>query len=183
MTFLPLIILFERFDFNCKTRLLRHCVGSGFIEFGIGSSLLLNPDSDPYPDQGFVWQNEVFTKYNWKTFLINVFLTPYKGRSGSSNMKFLHFFLFWGTIFAYLDPDPNSHSGSADPVDSNWNTGLRLAVYSHKCLLLEDIKVLFNHLLLSGLKTLMTCPYNIKVFELILLILLRIPAGLQERPS
>jgi hypothetical protein len=29
---------------------------------------------------------------------------------------------------------------------------------------------------------LLTCPYNIKLFEFILLILLRIPAGLQERP-
>ena len=34
------------------------------------------------------------------------FLNPYYGRSGSSKIKFLNFFLFGGTILASLYPDP-----------------------------------------------------------------------------
>jgi hypothetical protein len=54
-----------------------------------------------------------------------VFLNPYKGHLGSrrslektensSNIKFLHFFLFLVTILACLDPDPLTHLNT-DPI-------------------------------------------------------------------
>jgi hypothetical protein len=34
------------------------------------------------------------------------------------NMKFLDFFLFLWVIFALLDPDPDSESGSTDLIES-----------------------------------------------------------------
>jgi hypothetical protein len=54
-----------------------------------------------------------------------MFLNPYKGRSGSSNMKFLpYFFLFpfLGDNFGLPVSDPDSLSGSADPVESESET-------------------------------------------------------------
>jgi hypothetical protein len=33
-------------------------------------------------------------------------------------MKFLNFFLLLWVIFALLDPDPDSESGSTDPIES-----------------------------------------------------------------
>ncbi len=36
-------------------------------------------------------------------------------------MKVLHFFLLLWVIFALLDPDPNSESGSTDPIESGSN--------------------------------------------------------------
>jgi hypothetical protein len=46
--------------------------------------------------------------FKFKTFTY-VFLSPYKGRPGSSKIIFLHLVLFfggWGTVLACLDPDP-----------------------------------------------------------------------------
>ncbi len=37
-------------------------------------------------------------------------LSPQKRTSSTSNMKFLHFFLFLWVIFALLDPDPDPKS-------------------------------------------------------------------------
>ncbi len=80
----------------------------------------MDPDPDPDPDQGLC-KKKIF--FGSKTVMY-IFLNPYNGHSGSSptenssNMKFLDFFLFWGTILECLYPDPDSdhpHHLNPDP--------------------------------------------------------------------
>ncbi len=64
-----------------------------------------SPDQAPDPEHWFFYiKNRHY-----------VFLNPYKGRSDSSNKKFLNFFLFWWANFGLPE------SGSADPIGSGSN--------------------------------------------------------------
>ncbi len=49
----------------------------------------------------------------------HVFLTPTKDVQAHQTWKFYIFFLFWGTITACLDPE--TQSGSEDPIESGSN--------------------------------------------------------------
>ncbi len=75
-----------------------------------GTSLLLDSDPVQIWIQNNVYYDKICTKkYNW-IFFINhhiCFPKPYKGRSDSSNMKFLKF-SFFGVNFG-LDPDPKHY--------------------------------------------------------------------------
>jgi hypothetical protein len=79
---------------------------------------------DPVPFQDLFWQNlrleNYFFKYKKPSYISSLKKT-YKGRSGSSTIKFLHCFLFREAIFACPDPDLDPKSGSADPIEAGSN--------------------------------------------------------------
>ncbi len=74
----------------------------------------IQPVAEPGSGSGsrprFLHEKMLKIIYNWKHFssktVIYVFLNLYKERSGSSNVKFLHFYLFCGTLLAWLNLDP-----------------------------------------------------------------------------
>jgi hypothetical protein len=80
--------------------------------------------------------------YNWKVFLIknrHTCLHPYQGRSVSSNMKFLNFFLLWGPIL-----DPDSQSGSSHPIISGSNPDPKHCMYQNISSIISSLWIILS---------------------------------------
>ncbi len=107
-----------------------------WIRIRIQSESGSNPKLDPIRNRAKIHTKVFLKKTVWikKCHIPYVFIHPYKGSSGfrrslQLNRKLFNkheissFFLFWGTTFACLDPDPLTHS-NPDPIQ-NGNIGVR----------------------------------------------------------